>query len=409
MVSVTVTGYPDWARNYCSDSSTRTHLEEIAAQIGGGLQIAAYHREYYNQGINPWYRLEPTPPGYRWTTLSPTTIRGHITDHPLWVEKDLTRFNLLEVPVEPIGYLGTQKMLVKGTLPLTPKENQYHVVACTWVSDDSLEETQHRFPNVGTLSKSAQLLINTSLGALGADGGELHGLTLGDLAQVASCTETTIFKTPGRGPYAGWELKRLQCHLPDGSEQIVYSTSVGYSEGYAYDLYKEFPAVQRLRELQLYQFADNSWSGWYFGDAVGEDWEVVLRPEEAMAIQKIQWGGLRPPIPELLTELNLVAVERASQIVSARLEINRLWHGEYREKYACARYGVEAPENDNCPVQARFRAARKQLKMLELQCRKEFHGWRSYGYENFQLTLPELRDLRNQVGDNGLICWLRCS
>ena len=99
-----------------------------------------------------------------------------------------------------------------------------------------------------SLSADAVTLISTWRGS---DSGkpQIRG-GVATLIAVAKVAKRVLSAEPARhGGFQGQKVTQLLLTLTDGTTRTIYSTEVGYSEGYIYDLTDDRPAMSRPSEF----------------------------------------------------------------------------------------------------------------------------------------------------------------
>jgi hypothetical protein len=95
-----------------------------------------------------------------------------------------------------------------------------------------------------TLPRAASSLLCAVWGSDGGSFADVGGALV--VARVTECTATVVLADPRRtrGGYQSPEVKQLNVELDDGSRVTWYAASVGYSEGYLYELCSTLDAAR---------------------------------------------------------------------------------------------------------------------------------------------------------------------
>ena len=224
--------------------------------------------------------------GHVWSkyVLAPKDIvERYIANHSLYEGmrgKDIPAFE-----VEVIGNLGGggvhggNRILITGDFPYYEKRRSWAI------ADDRLAPVSEPYgwqsPETYPLLGEGRHIINA---ILGADGGTTE-IPIEELAKVSTYTEAkeTEFTEIGHSPYAQRSIDRLNLTMTDSSSRIAYVHSVGYFEGYQYDLFASKKAAYGDAYATLKARAKQGWIN-------TECWECGAVYEEPGHVEPGQMG-----------------------------------------------------------------------------------------------------------------------
>ncbi|WP_099534516.1 hypothetical protein [Limnothrix sp. PR1529] len=215
---------------------TQKEAEEYAA-----LTNAQVVEERNSWGITPSI-------SYDWYALPPDHLRAHLDRNHNF--ERMRPFPILEAEVEILGEFEAD---FPNGICLLANSNWTFKKSCriarTFNSPEELEISRAMI-DAPKLSDTASRLINDYLGA---DGGELIGVTLEQIALIDSCSSEKIL-TSNSHPYSGDQIDKHHCQLKNGETLTLFVKSCGYFEGYSWqaftsksEAFKELRAELRAR------------------------------------------------------------------------------------------------------------------------------------------------------------------
>jgi hypothetical protein len=165
---------------------------------------------------------------------------------------------ILELEVEVVGILDNSlkdghfdRVLVSGIFPDRPDKDWAIAIGERYMG---LEGQPMPAQKLGEGRHLINLLQDS-------DSGETE-IPILELAKVATYTERKDleFNAIGHAPYAGRSIDRLELAMVDGSTRVAYVHSVGYSEGYQYDIFASRKAALGDAYDQERQRAKQDWT-----------------------------------------------------------------------------------------------------------------------------------------------------
>ncbi len=129
-----------------------------------------------------------------------------------------------------------------GEIEVTHNVEPVHVQGwILWSDNQFTTGIGSGLPRGGNLTPDAAKLISL---CRASDTGSVEGglISLTQVKRIVA--EAEIECGPSRGHYAPESITRLDIEWLDGSEHPLYQYSVGYFEGYAYDLYQSLEALR---------------------------------------------------------------------------------------------------------------------------------------------------------------------
>lgn len=186
-----------------------------------------------------------------WYIVPKDLLERYCREHSLYVEKLPRNFTIQEEEVTCYGQ-------VKGISDkaLCQKSDGKVVFAHTELIGGIYTPHLDYKADVPEIGPGARLIKALN----GSDSGESE-IPLTELAQLTSVGEDErvafLGRSPSGGPYAGKEIKHILVDGPNG-RQAIYAMSVGYFEGYQFDLYRSLKNALRdhydhqrlMRELE---------------------------------------------------------------------------------------------------------------------------------------------------------------
>jgi hypothetical protein len=145
--------------------------------------------------------------------------------------------------VEIVGSLGEpdwggpERILITGDLTARNGESRNWAIANNCLpsfTNEAGERISYKGDSIPLLGGGREIINEL----LGSDSGDTE-IPILDLAKVITYSQETdaTFPELGHSPYAERTIERLVLKMADGSKQVAYSHSVGYMEGYQYDLF----------------------------------------------------------------------------------------------------------------------------------------------------------------------------
>jgi hypothetical protein len=195
-------------------------------------------------------------------------------------------FNPVEVDGECLGQYSFDRALFLGDFPRDTRDaarRSTYVVASTKLvgpTPDLCYENK-AVPEMGPGKKLIKAL-------LGSDSGETE-IPFGVLAKIQGYEESpavSLGPSPSGGPYRGRAIDRLTLTLEDGSRQVAYVLSVGYFEGYQYDIFGSMGSALKEYKDHLRAIAVNERTAL-------ECWECGAIYEEPGHVEPGQMGCRR--------------------------------------------------------------------------------------------------------------------
>jgi hypothetical protein len=145
--------------------------------------------------------------------------------------------------VEIVGDLSgenfclSRRILITGNLIAANGEPRNWAIGNTRLprfTNEAGEDISYEGDSIPPLGEGREIINEL----LGSDSGDTE-IPILDLAKVKTYSQETdaTFPELGHSPYAQRTIERLVLTMIDGSQQVAYSHSVGYMEGYQYDLF----------------------------------------------------------------------------------------------------------------------------------------------------------------------------
>lgn len=237
-------GYPTGlihSGHYCRTEAEANSLRDMIVTDANQVSVIKENRDFYNDRWNPWYRVEPCP-HYTYTTNKLEAEWQKNNNH---CYRNLRDFNILKVKVETVGLLmdnnKASKLIVYGSIPLIwgyKDRPGFRIIRLVSYSpfNSGIEFKPVLHEGIPVYTEDAATLI---LKIQGADGGELNGLSFRDLLNIQELisSRSLIKNLHENKPYRTDEVQCKTYRLKDGKNLSLYIYSVGYSEGYAFEVY----------------------------------------------------------------------------------------------------------------------------------------------------------------------------
>lgn len=242
--------------------SCRTESEAIALRKMIASPVSVISITEHRDEHNSWWKVEPCPL-YTYTTNQAEAEWQRSNSR---CYQDFRDFNILQAEVQPVGLLKENnrisEMIVCGEIPLY-RAKRFSSFSAIRLQEYSPINSSVRFTytlpdSIPLYSQAANQLI---CDIKGADGGELVGLNFQDLIQVEELisTRTLIKNALSNPPYSTDQVECRTYQKKDNTRISLYVYSVGYSEGYAFEVYLGEKEAKRAFYANIKERLKSNW------------------------------------------------------------------------------------------------------------------------------------------------------